>query len=469
MPTTTTIVRTTTVAVPTIPAVISAAVTTASAPVTVVPPAVTITHPAVNTVLPPLQTINVSTPTTTGTIHTTPPVMNSQADLMAILRAMQQSIERLQAAVDNPPPQSEPFQPPNERYRDSYYNPGEHRAERYTSSPVIIGRPFTEEVDHFPTPANFKMPPCESYDGTGDPMEHLACFISGMNLHLGPAKRPKASTTISFDDTDLEEVITPHDDALVISLQIDAYVIKCILVDTGSSADILFEEAFSQMKISRDRIRSVSSPCGFTGVRTSGKSNSPHRSYWDIPASSYTINQLPALKNIKDFEWTAECQASFEALKNYLATPPLLSKPLVGEELFLYLAIAESALSAVLVREQDDEEQLPQQERPFTWTLHVDGSSNVNGSRAETFVYFHITQVSRTDNASVDALSCLASLDPSGLSQTVHLELLHEPSINCHEVMQTEHEPSWMDPIKSYQPIVHKLEESFHALPDTRL
>ncbi|KAK3033998.1 hypothetical protein RJ639_033283 [Escallonia herrerae] len=191
--------------------------------------------------------------------------------------------------------------------------------------------------------------------------------------------------------------------------------------------------------------------------------------------------------NIKNFEWTAECQTSFEALKEYLTPPPrLLSKPLAGEELFLYLAIAESAVSAVLVRNQnskqlpiyyvskvlqgadlhypdteklafalliasrklrpyfrshsitvlmdkplrrilhksdvsgrlvpwsielgefnihykprpsikgqaladfivectlpiEDEEQLPQQEGPFTWTLHVDGSSNANESGA---------------------------------------------------------------------------------------
>ncbi|KAK2998279.1 hypothetical protein RJ639_022952 [Escallonia herrerae] len=65
-----------------------------------------------------------------------------------------------------------------------------------------------------------------------------------------------------------------------------------------------------------------------------------------------------ALKNIKNFEWTAECQTSFEALKEYLTAPPLLSKPLAGEELFLYLAIAESAVSAVLVRNQNSK-QLP--------------------------------------------------------------------------------------------------------------
>ncbi|KAK3001955.1 hypothetical protein RJ639_020249 [Escallonia herrerae] len=62
--------------------------------------------------------------------------------------------------------------------------------------------------------------------------------------------------------------------------------------------------------------------------------------------------------NIKIFEWTDECQTSFDKLKEYLTSPPLLSKPIPGEDLFLYLAISESAVSAVLIREQD-ERQLP--------------------------------------------------------------------------------------------------------------
>ncbi|KAK3026858.1 hypothetical protein RJ639_042358 [Escallonia herrerae] len=70
--------------------------------------------------------------------------------------------------------------------RNTYANTGGNRAERYSNAPIIIGRPFTEEIDLFPTPLSFKMPSCESYDGTGDPMEHLARFTSGMNLHLVP-------------------------------------------------------------------------------------------------------------------------------------------------------------------------------------------------------------------------------------------------------------------------------------------
>ncbi|KAK3038261.1 hypothetical protein RJ639_030870 [Escallonia herrerae] len=70
--------------------------------------------------------------------------------------------------------------------RNTYTNTGSNRAGRYSNAPIIVGRPFTEEIDLFPTPLNFKMPPCESYDGTEDPMEHLARFTSGMNLHLVP-------------------------------------------------------------------------------------------------------------------------------------------------------------------------------------------------------------------------------------------------------------------------------------------
>ncbi|KAK8948574.1 hypothetical protein KSP39_PZI005171 [Platanthera zijinensis] len=52
------------------------------------------------------------------------------------------------------------------------------------------------------------------------------------------------------------------------------------------------------------------------------------------------------------FQWTDECQAAFEALKQYLASPPLLSKPTPGETLFLYLAVTPATLSLVLVKDE---------------------------------------------------------------------------------------------------------------------
>ncbi|KAI0522352.1 hypothetical protein KFK09_004731 [Dendrobium nobile] len=53
------------------------------------------------------------------------------------------------------------------------------------------------------------------------------------------------------------------------------------------------------------------------------------------------------------FQWTDECQEAFEQLRTYLASPPLLSKPVPGERLYLYLAISTQAISSVLVREEN--------------------------------------------------------------------------------------------------------------------
>ncbi|KAK3003723.1 hypothetical protein RJ639_019794 [Escallonia herrerae] len=164
-----------------------------------------------------------------------------------------------------------------------------------------------------------------------------------VNLTQGPPKRTKAPASLEFNDSDLEGVSLPHDDALVITLRIDAFQVKRILIDTGSSVDILFEDAFLQMGILEDRVKLITSPLyGFTGIDPRFLSKSAER----------CLPFFKALKNIKNFEWTTECQALFDALKEYLASPPLLSKPVSGEELFLYLAVAKSAVSAVLVREE---------------------------------------------------------------------------------------------------------------------
>ena len=64
------------------------------------------------------------------------------------------------------------------------------------------------------------------------------------------------------------------------------------------------------------------------------------------------------LKNPRDFQWTKECESALQELKSYLTTTTLLSKPLLGEVLLLYLAVSEHAVSAVLIREAGSK-QLP--------------------------------------------------------------------------------------------------------------
>uniref|UniRef100_A0A2N9HYA4 Reverse transcriptase/retrotransposon-derived protein RNase H-like domain-containing protein n=1 Tax=Fagus sylvatica TaxID=28930 RepID=A0A2N9HYA4_FAGSY len=68
---------------------------------------------------------------------------------------------------------------------------------------------------------------------------------------------------------------------------------------------------------------------------------------------------LPFFKTLrKAFIWTDECQKSFEELKMYLTSPPLLSPSQRDETLFLYLAVSPTAVSSALIREEGNT-QLP--------------------------------------------------------------------------------------------------------------
>jgi hypothetical protein len=52
------------------------------------------------------------------------------------------------------------------------------------------------------------------------------------------------SVVLSFSEEDARGVVMPHDDALVVTLTVANHGIHRILVDNGSSADILYWSAF---------------------------------------------------------------------------------------------------------------------------------------------------------------------------------------------------------------------------------
>ena len=62
------------------------------------------------------------------------------------------------------------------------------------------------------------------------------------------------------------------------------------------------------------------------------------------------------LKNNKKFLWDEKCEEAFKQLKAYLSEPPILSKQVVGEPLYMYLAVSTAAVSGVLVREEQNEQ-----------------------------------------------------------------------------------------------------------------
>ena len=91
------------------------------------------------------------------------------------------------------------------------------------------------------------------------------------NVQLS-GRSPRTRTTdelaITFTDADAERVHHPYDDAIVITLLIADYTTRRVLVDNGSSEDILYYPTFQQMRLERDQLRPVNSPLvGFGGMK----------------------------------------------------------------------------------------------------------------------------------------------------------------------------------------------------------
>ncbi|XP_022156024.1 uncharacterized protein LOC111022993 [Momordica charantia] len=102
----------------------------------------------------------------------------------------------------------------------------------------------------------------------------------------------KPTCSITFDDTDLEGVHLPHNDALVIAPLIDHVLVRRVLVDGGASANILSLPTYLALGWTRSQLKKSPTPL----VGFSGESVSPEGCV-DLPV---TIGQ----------DSTQECYAS---------------------------------------------------------------------------------------------------------------------------------------------------------------
>ncbi|RVW23368.1 hypothetical protein CK203_100797 [Vitis vinifera] len=63
------------------------------------------------------------------------------------------------------------------------------------------------------------------------------------------------------------------------------------------------------------------------------------------------------LKGASSTRWISDYELAFEEIKRYLTQPPILSSPQLGEQLYMYLAVSNYAVSVVLFRCINDKEQ----------------------------------------------------------------------------------------------------------------
>ena len=96
-----------------------------------------------------------------------------------------------------------------------------------------------------------------------------ACQRQVNNVHMiPPFKQRQTDQDMSFNEADAKRVKQPHNDPLVIMLNIEGFNTKRILVDNGSSVDIVYLPVFQQLKLDPKRLRPFKSPLvSFSGDR----------------------------------------------------------------------------------------------------------------------------------------------------------------------------------------------------------
>ena len=83
-----------------------------------------------------------------------------------------------------------------------------------------------------------------------------------------PKMARRESPIIGFSEDDARHLYHSHDDTLVVSLRVGDYNVHQMLVDNGSSTDILYYPAFQQMGINRARLTPTNALLvGFGGRR----------------------------------------------------------------------------------------------------------------------------------------------------------------------------------------------------------
>ena len=86
-------------------------------------------------------------------------------------------------------------------------------------------------------------------------------MVQSIQISVRPPKTTRVDNlAISFTEEDARWLHHPHDDTLVISLLIADFNTRRVLMDNGSSADILYYLAFQQIRINKERLLPSDTP-----------------------------------------------------------------------------------------------------------------------------------------------------------------------------------------------------------------
>ncbi|XP_019260062.1 PREDICTED: uncharacterized protein LOC109238084 [Nicotiana attenuata] len=107
---------------------------------------------------------------------------------------------------------------------------------------------------------------------------------------------------ITFTEEDADELLLPHKDALVISLNVLDYKIKRVLVDPGNSANIIQLRVLEQAKLIGSIIPATKLLAGFNlaSITTRGEILLPANAEMKVVPSTYhQLLKFPAPEGVK--------------------------------------------------------------------------------------------------------------------------------------------------------------------------
>jgi hypothetical protein len=83
---------------------------------------------------------------------------------------------------------------------------------------------------------------------------------------------------------------------------------------------------------------------------------------------------LPFFKLLKcqdKFQWTEEAERALQDMKHHLQSPPVLTAPLLGEDLLLYIAVTTHVISSAIIVERSEEGHAFGVQRPVYFVSEV--------------------------------------------------------------------------------------------------
>jgi hypothetical protein len=93
------------------------------------------------------------------------------------------------------------------------------------------------------------------------------------------------------------------------------------------------------------------------------------------------------LKKADKFVWDDEAQKAFEALKESLTTPPIVTPPTPKETLLLYMSATTNVVSKVLVAEREEEGKAYSVQRPVYYVSEVLADAKTRYTQPQKLLY----------------------------------------------------------------------------------